>query len=216
MSLTWEPALGSFPPDKPICARTSESRFFYCIKEDVGLFTGPIVADRDEVGFVKGVLSGQPSSLCFPPVLDPCFNAVNRFAVPFDCAGSLPDVERREDMGPDKSSDPPPVPQNATFAQLVHTDAYPPTINHTGSNVSSCMRIQGKKDDSSGLDDLFLDLSCDTTEGVSSTLQFTCLANTSLCFRREEHERLPAIATIQGVMGVEKASNPARGNRGAD
>ncbi|CEL97869.1 unnamed protein product [Vitrella brassicaformis CCMP3155] len=216
-------ALGSCPSDKPICARTSDSRFCYCIEEEVGLFGDVANFSRGDVSLVLGVVSGQPSSLCFPAELDPCFNAVNRFAVPFDCAGSLPVVERREDIGPDAReqsfmpNDPPPVPQESTFAQLVpgtylfedvSSDAYLDTIGNTGTNVSSCMRIQGKSDDDSGLDDFFLDLSCNTTEGVSITLQFTC-PETGLCSNRAGNALQPAVATIQGVLQVEQASNPA-------
>ncbi|CEM32985.1 unnamed protein product [Vitrella brassicaformis CCMP3155] len=208
-------ALGSCPSEKPLCARTSDSRFCYCINLEDGLFTGLIVAD-----FLTGVTGGQSSSLCFPPALDPCFNSVNRFAVPLDCAASLPVVERMEDIGPDpreqsvKPNGPPPVPQQSTFAQLVpgtylfqdvHSDAYLDTISNTGTNVSSCMRIQGKPDDDSGLDGFFLDLSCNTAEGVSVTLQFDC-PDTGLCSQREGN---PAVATIQGVLRVENASNLA-------
>ncbi|CEL97871.1 unnamed protein product [Vitrella brassicaformis CCMP3155] len=217
-------ALGSCPSDKPICARTSDSRFCYCIEEEVGLFGDVASFSRGDVSLVLGVASGQPSSLCFPAELDPCFNAVNRFAVPFDCAGSLPVVERREDIGPDPRqqrllpNDPPTDPQEATFAQLVpgtylfedvRSGAYLPTIDNVGTgNVPSCMRIQGKKNDSNGLDDFFLDLSCNTTEGVSVTLQFTC-PETGLCSNRAGNALQPAVATIQGVLQVEQASNPA-------
>ncbi|CEL97850.1 unnamed protein product [Vitrella brassicaformis CCMP3155] len=215
-------ALGSCPSDKPICARTSDSRFCYCIEEEVGLFGDVANFSRGDVSLTRGVASGQPSSLCFPAELDPCFNAVNRFAVPFDCAGSLPVVERREDIGPNpreqsvKPNEEPPVPQEATFAQLVpgtylfedvSSDAYLPTVNNTGANVSSCMRIQGKSDDDNGLGDFFVDLSCNTTEGVSVTLQFTC-PDTGLCSNRAGNALQPAVATVQGVLVVENASNP--------
>ncbi|CEL97828.1 unnamed protein product, partial [Vitrella brassicaformis CCMP3155] len=216
-------ALGSCPSDKPICARTFDSRFCYCIEEEVGLFGEVANFSQRDVSLVTGVAASQPASLCFPAELDPCFNIINPFAVPFDCAGSLPVVERREDIGPDarqqrlRANDPPPVPENATFAQLVPgtylfedvpSGAFLPNVEHVGSSVSSCMRIQGKSDDDSALDDFFLDLSCDTTEGVSVTLQFTC-PDTGLCSEREGNALQPAVATIQGVLQVEKASNPA-------
>ncbi|CEM00731.1 unnamed protein product, partial [Vitrella brassicaformis CCMP3155] len=211
------------PSNKPICARTSDSRFCYCIEDTRGLFGEAAEVAQGDVRLTKGVVSGKPSSLCFPAELDPCFNAVNRFAVPFDCADSLPVVERREDMGPDPRNqswlpnERFPVPQESTFAQLVpgtylfedvHSNAYLDTIKNVGTGVSSCMRIQGKKNDDSGFDDFFLDLSCDTTEGVSVTLQFDC-PDTGLCSNRTENELLPALAVVQGVMVVKNASTPA-------
>ncbi|CEM32806.1 unnamed protein product [Vitrella brassicaformis CCMP3155] len=70
------------------------------------------------------------------------------------------------------------------------------------------MRIQGKINDENGLDGFFLDLSCDTAEGVSATLQFEC-PDTGLCSDREGNALQPAVATIQGVMNVVNASNAA-------
>ncbi|CEM33033.1 unnamed protein product [Vitrella brassicaformis CCMP3155] len=180
-------ALGSCPSDKPICARTSESRFCYCIKDDRGLFGEAAEVSHGDVTLAKGVVSGKPSSLCLPPELDPCFNAVNRFAVPFDCADSLPVVERREDIGPDPRNqswlpnERFPVPQESTFAQLVpgtylfedvHSNAYLDTIKNVGTGVSSCMRIQGKKNDDipGGVTD-FVEFACSS---VRSLLQLKC------------------------------------------
>ncbi|CEL93052.1 unnamed protein product [Vitrella brassicaformis CCMP3155] len=162
---------------------------------------------------VRGVLQGQPSSLCFPPSLDPCINAVNPFAPNLDCYDALEVVEISETSGVDPASlaigDHNNDPKN--FSQLVpgtylvkdiKSEAWVDSIENVG-DTDSCMRIQGRVKDSN--EDFFIDLSCDTTEGVSATLSFDC-PDVGLCSVREGNEFSPALLVIQGVLKVVDAS----------
>ncbi|CEM11936.1 unnamed protein product [Vitrella brassicaformis CCMP3155] len=162
---------------------------------------------------VRGVLQGQPSSLCSPPSLDPCTNSVNPFAPNLDCYNALEVVEIAETSGVDPASlaigdhnnDP------KSFSQLVpgtylvkdiKSEAWATEIENVG-DTDSCMRIQGRAGGSH--EDFFIDLSCSTTEGVSAILSFDC-PHVGLCSVREGNEFSPALLVIQGVLKVVDAS----------
>ncbi|CEM35930.1 unnamed protein product [Vitrella brassicaformis CCMP3155] len=151
--------------------------FGVCINEMFGPLLPPKSEDtsilRDWPGFEK---------LCWPASFDKCINTVNPFAPNRDCYDVLDAAEIAETSGVDPAflaiGDHNNNPKN--FSQLVPgtylvkdvaLEAWADSIENLG-DTDSCMRIRGRMEGSH--EDFFVDLSCNTTEGVSAIVSFDC------------------------------------------
>ncbi|CEL99377.1 unnamed protein product [Vitrella brassicaformis CCMP3155] len=208
-------ALGGCPEEAPICAKTSDRRFCYCITADIGLF-GPLSPEAAGTASLSvGVNEGQPSSLCTQQDLDGCSNIVNGLGVNLDCFDDLPVVDRRNDSGPsaaefvigDPNEDPEPFQQLVAGTYLLEdipAGSWLDTVENVGDS-DSCFRIQGGDEEDE--DFFFLDLSWNTTEGVTALIDFNC-PPVGPCSIRIGSLFLPALFSIQGVLEVVNSTFP--------